>query len=1788
MKRTKKILSLLLTLCMVLALFPTAVFAASSAEGFDDISPSAWYYDDVDYVAKHGYFNGTSESTFAPDDSMTRAMFVTVLSRLDGASTDDGVSPFSDVVSGTWYAGEVKWAVEAGIASGVGGNQFAPDRPVSRQDMATFMSRYLTYYTEKNKVTFKATGSAEAFPDAGEIADYAVDAVALCRSYGLINGYDDGTFAPIALSTRAQVAAVIHRLALLLETGETVNPAPTPSGGGGGGGGSQDTSSNLSVSTAADFIAAAQAAATRVTATVLPENSLTVNDDIAITNNSARTLTLNLGSASLGDLTINSTSATTITINGSTASVSSLTVNAPRANVTNNVTVSGSIDIQAVSHNTFNNTADVGGNILLSGPGSLNDTQATPVPVVIATDAEVTVRGNSSEINVTADGAQLTIAPTGSTTPTVNSAASGVELNVATGQQVIVGGTIDTVNVMSSTATLTVDGSVDTLSTTGGAITLSGSGSVSDMTAGGADVTIGAGANVTVSSVSVTSGGSITAPAGAIDTVSASGSVTLNASANTVTTTSGATLTLGDNATVNTVEAAGNLTLDGQGAVNSVDVTGGSATITSTGVDVSQITTSGDTSNISVSNIENVVVLSKAAKPTTIGFTAPVSAGGQGTITGVSSAMEYKLVTASDWTAISSTNPISANSGSYQVRVKATDTALASESVTVTIPDAVGVNAAAIQGAPYVGQTLTAVANAAATGTLSYEWKADADVIDGATGKTFTLTDAEIGKDITVTISNYGGTSAKTSNATAAVTVDKTALNKLIDKAVEVQVGVAVKDAAASKVALNVIFVTPAEKTALSDAISMATKLVADSSSDTASVEAGEAALRDAIDAYLKAKKVGAFDQVSTLQSELGTLVTSANSTKVTANTDATLVAPGRSWVIAADNTTFQTAIDAATAAQSNTDPAVLSQAITELNAALTAYIKAIRKGAVLDNSALLAAVNAAEINAASVVVDDRAEDVLPSQTWVTQAVLDAYNGAISTAKGVHATVQNDYITALETLNTATGTFNSAKANGTKDVIPPIVSGVSAELEGTTATVKLTSSEDGTYQYQLGSTNGAWTTAAALTANEEATFTFTLNASSATIYLQVSDSSGNSTIVATTVEASAPADTVASIGNSNYASLEAAITAATNGQTVKLLKSVALESGITIDKAITIDLNGHDISAPNKVFTVDGGSLELTGSGKVYESAPYYAPIMVIGGDDATVSNYSEVIVGENVTLEGWAGVFIDHKNKGAFGVNVEMSGAIVSVLDTGGAGGHGIYINGTANNMTNYPHIVVGENARITSRGNIIYAAGYADWTFMGGTFSGEQGLSIKSGVFDIRGGSYTATGAFADPAEANSNGSEATGAALSVTSNKSYAQNIEITVSGGTFTSEQGHAVYEGIAVKNSNPAAPNSYVSKLDITGGAFTGADGKASIAITKFTGTSITGGAFSSDPAAYLADGYAATLSGQVYTVGIKEQTPNDVASVGNRYFETLQAAVDAAEVGDTVKLVKEAELTDQLTIAAGDEIDLDLNGKTLTLNAAGARRIVNNGTLTITGNGGEIKGINDGAYGLIDNYGTLTINGGTLTDAGAGDGAALKNRNGTITLNQCTINATGTGTGNACVFSDGTLNINGGTFTNASSSAYAVIENSGTCTITSTVAAPVSVTGAKGGLGVNSGAMTVNGGAYEGNTYYGIWVTNDGATTDVTINDGSFTGKRYGLYSQVDDGKQDAGNVGILINGGSFHGETQGAAVMNSSGSSRDWGMSITGGTFSSDPTEYLAEGYTATESEGSWTVTKS
>lgn len=289
----------------------------------------------------------------------------------------------------------------------------------------------------------------------------------------------------------------------------------------------------------------------------------------------------------------------------------------------------------------------------------------------------------------------------------------------------------------------------------------------------------------------------------------------------------------------------------------------------------------------------------------------------------------------------------------------------------------------------------------------------------------------------------------------------------------------------------------------------------------------------------------------------------------------------------------------------------------------------------------------------------------------------------------------------------------------------------------------------------------------------------------------------------------------AMINGKSYSKLAEAISAAQSGDTITLLGDIRNSNNMTLstDKEITIDLAGHDISfGVNKNFKIKNGHLNIIGEGTLKESSPYYAPIIVsrLSNQDTEL----EITIGENVTLEGWSGIMIDiGSNSTAKNTTINFSGNINSVLDRGGAAGHGIYVNGTITDAVNYPVINIMDGSSISSLGDGIYAAGYAEWNIYGGSIEAPgMAIGIKAGKLNISGGTFKATGELNIPTKPDGNGINDSGSVLQIESNSGYAQNMEINISGGTFISENAAAIYE-------YPDDTTTSVKEFVISGGTF---------------------------------------------------------------------------------------------------------------------------------------------------------------------------------------------------------------------------------------------------------------------------------------------------------------------------------------------------------------------------------
>ena len=173
---------------------------------FVDVKNADWLYGDVAFVVDNGLFNGTSATTFKPNNTMTRAMLVTVLWRLEGSPSASGM-PFSDVLGGQWYSDAVSWAAQNNLVNGIGDSLFAPNANITREQLATILYRYEQF---SSKIP---PGVAEdrSFADKNDISEMATTAVSMLVTQGIIDGKPGNLFEPKGTATRAEVAVMLHR-----------------------------------------------------------------------------------------------------------------------------------------------------------------------------------------------------------------------------------------------------------------------------------------------------------------------------------------------------------------------------------------------------------------------------------------------------------------------------------------------------------------------------------------------------------------------------------------------------------------------------------------------------------------------------------------------------------------------------------------------------------------------------------------------------------------------------------------------------------------------------------------------------------------------------------------------------------------------------------------------------------------------------------------------------------------------------------------------------------------------------------------------------------------------------------------------------------------------------------------------------------------------------------------------------------------------------------------------------------------------------------------------------------------------------------------------------------------------------------------------------------------------------------------------------------------------------------------------------------------------------------------
>ncbi len=199
----RKWMACVIAMAMLLSGLPG--MQAQAATTFTDIEGN-WAQEEIERATELGLFAGVSETEFNPDGTLTRAMFVVVLAKYDGYDPDAyTASTFQDVPKSSWYASAVEWAAENGVVAGTSATTFAPNQIITREQICVMLVNYANYAG----TVLPRTRAGVLFADSGKCADYALDAVYTLYRSGVVSGVGNNKFNPTGSATRAECAVIL-------------------------------------------------------------------------------------------------------------------------------------------------------------------------------------------------------------------------------------------------------------------------------------------------------------------------------------------------------------------------------------------------------------------------------------------------------------------------------------------------------------------------------------------------------------------------------------------------------------------------------------------------------------------------------------------------------------------------------------------------------------------------------------------------------------------------------------------------------------------------------------------------------------------------------------------------------------------------------------------------------------------------------------------------------------------------------------------------------------------------------------------------------------------------------------------------------------------------------------------------------------------------------------------------------------------------------------------------------------------------------------------------------------------------------------------------------------------------------------------------------------------------------------------------------------------------------------------------------------------------------------------
>lgn len=388
-----------------------------------------------------------------------------------------------------------------------------------------------------------------------------------------------------------------------------------------------------------------------------------------------------------------------------------------------------------------------------------------------------------------------------------------------------------------------------------------------------------------------------------------------------------------------------------------------------------------------------------------------------------------------------------------------------------------------------------------------------------------------------------------------------------------------------------------------------------------------------------------------------------------------------------------------------------------------------------------------------------------------------------------------------------------------------------------------------------------------------------------------------------------PVNYVASIGDKKYESLQDAFNAAADGETVKMLCNVELSDKMTVslaDRSVVLDLDGKTLTGRTNLvsgnLTIKNGSVEFEGG----------QPLNVYGSPDVGASDYSVLTISKDVTVSGDYGVcmFGSEASKNGYGAVVNIAGTLKGKEGTVFVSGNlGTNVEDDMNNIVNITGTVEGNgNAGVALNGN-------ATVNVKGGAkITGNTAVAIKRGCLNVEAGAEIhSNGEMNLHPKANNNGTEMTGAAISMTDTYNKYGGMSVTITGGTITSDNAPALFKKDA-EYANAAT-------IAVSGGIF------SSAVLPEFCAEGFI--------PADLGDGRYSVKKGSY------------VASIGDKKYESLQEAVDAAADGDIVKLLKDINLNSEF-VNIDKTVTINGDGHTITSDAAQAILLKGSGDVTLS------------------------------------------------------------------------------------------------------------------------------------------------------------------------------------------------------------------------------------------------